>query len=109
MLKLHKPICVTLASLYLILFSVATFCASSHDLRPAPDHSHSHNNISHSLLCSWACQVSSKANAADTTQKTLIPFILLFAEVVLSLPVFWNQPIQLSLLARGPPKSFLLP
>jgi hypothetical protein len=107
--RLLQPLGLTLASVYLVLISVATFCASSHDLRPAPDHSHSHNNISHSLLCSWACQVSSKANAADTTQKTLIPFILLFAEVFLSLSVFWNQPIQLSLLARGPPKSFLSP
>lgn len=100
---LPKSICLTLASLYLALVSVATFCVSSHDLGPKPDHSHSKNTISHSLLCSWACQVSSKANATDTSPKTLIAFVLLFFGVFSGLSRFPTQPIQLSLLARGPP------
>lgn len=102
--RLIQSLCLTLAVLYLGLVSVATFCASSHDLRPAPDHSHSKNSISHSLLCSWACQVSSKANAADSTQEALLSILLLFAGVFYGLSVFPTQAILIPLSARGPPK-----
>jgi len=102
--RLLHSLCLTLVGLYLVLVSVATFCASSHDLRPTPDHSHSKNSISHSLLCSWACQVSSKANAADSTQEALLSILLLFAGVFYGLSVFPTQAILIPLSARGPPK-----
>jgi len=102
--QLLRPIGLTLAAVYLILVGVASFCASSHDLRPAPGHSHSKSSMTHSLLCSWACQVSSKANAADSTQEALLSILLLFAGVFYGLSLFPTQAILIPLSARGPPK-----
>ena len=102
--ELLRPIGLTVAGIYLILVSLASFCASSHDIRLAPNHSHSKNSITHSLLCSWACQVSSKANAADSTQEALLSCLLLFTGVFYGLSVFPTQAILIPLSARGPPQ-----
>jgi hypothetical protein len=102
--ELFRPIGLTLASVYLILVSLASFCASSHDLRPAPNHAHSENSITHSLLCSWACQVSSKANAANSTHEALLSCLLLFTGVFYGLSVFPTQAVLIPLSARGPPQ-----
>jgi hypothetical protein len=103
-LCLVQPLCLTLAGIYLVLVSVATFCASSHDLQSAHSHSRSQNNISHSLLCSWACQVTSKANATEATKNALSPSLILLAWVIYGLTVFPTQAILTPLSARGPPK-----
>ena len=98
-----KRISIILAVLYLALVSVATFCVSSHEIQHSPTHHHSKNNDTHSSLCSWACQVSSKANSADTTQRALNTHALLLAGVVF-LP--FVIPIQTTLIptpTRGPP------
>jgi len=102
--RLLRPLGLALAGAYLVLVSVATFCASSHDLRSAPNHSHSQKNISHSLLCSWACQVSSKANAADSTQGALLSFLLVFTGSLYRLVVIPTQAFKIPLSGRGPPR-----
>ena len=94
---------IVLAVVYLILVSMATYCVASHEIQHSPIAHHSKNTISHSSLCSWACQVSSKANSADTTQNTLITLALFIAGVVF-LPFL--APAQATLYptsARGPP------
>lgn len=102
--RLLRPLGLALAGAYLVLASVATFCASSHDLRSTPNHSHAQKNISHSLLCTWACQVSSKANAADSTQGALLSFLLVFAGRLFRLFVIPTQVFTIPLSARGPPQ-----
>jgi hypothetical protein len=88
---------------YLTLISLATFCAASHEIQHSPIQHHSKGNSSHSSLCSWACQVSSKTNAADTTQSALLVFAVMVAGILV---LHFFPPAQASLnptLARGPP------
>ncbi len=104
MFRLIQSLCLALAGLFLLLISVATLCASSHDLVPAHNHSHSQNNFSHSLLCSWACQASSKVNAADSTQGVLLVFLLVFSGKLFRLFTIPTQAFPIALSTRGPPQ-----
>ncbi|MGE0475605.1 MAG: hypothetical protein AB7P32_02415 [Nitrospirales bacterium] len=102
-----KPLSSLIIVLYLTLMSVGTFCLSSHDLHHSPINHHSQNQISHSLLCSWACQVSSKANAADTTQRALISLPFLLAGLLFLITLIPTQATLIPTSARGPPASFV--
>lgn len=90
--------------LYLTLMSVATFCWSSHDLHHSSNNHHSKNTTSHSLLCSWACQVSSKTTTADLTQGAVLSLFFLLAGLLI---FSCATPTQVTLnptSARGPPR-----
>jgi len=98
-----KQISIFLAVLYLALVSMATYCVSSHEIQHAPTNHHSKNNDSHSPLCAWACQVSSKTNASDTTHTKLFTLAILVTGMVF---LFFVIPLQANLRptpARGPP------
>jgi len=101
--RLIKHLSIALAVLYLVLVSVAAYCVTSHEPQHSPLTHHSKNKTSHSSLCSWACQVSSKANSADTTQRALTTLALLFAGVVF---LHVLNPVQANphpTSVRGPP------
>lgn len=94
---------IILAVAYLALVSIATYCVASHEIQHSPINHHSKNTSSHSLLCSWACQVSSKANSADTPHKALLPLTLFIVGVVFLCFVIPTQAALSPTLARGPP------
>lgn len=101
--RLLKYSSILLAIVYLGLIGMATYCVASHQIQHSPIAHHSKNTSSHSSLCSWACQVSSKGNLADTTHNALLTLALLIAGVVF-LPCL--LPVQATLYptaARGPP------
>ena len=94
---------IILAVVYLALVSIATYCVASHEIQHSPINHHSKNTSSHSSLCSWACQVSSKANSADTTHTALLTLTLFIVGVVYLCFVIPTQATLNPTLARGPP------
>ena len=94
---------IIFAVVYLALVSIATYCVASHELHHSPINHHSKTTSSHSSLCSWACQVSSKANPADTTHKALLTLTLFIVGVVYLFFVIPTQATLSPTLARGPP------
>jgi hypothetical protein len=106
MIRRHcTHIALILAVVYLALGGVAAFCVSSHDIQHSPITHHSKKTISHSSLCSFACQAGSKTNTAGTTQTTLLTLTLVVMGIVFP---FFAIPVQAILKltpARGPPIS----
>lgn len=104
MSKLIKHLPIVLTALYLTLVSVAAYCVTSHAVvQHSPIPHQSKNTISHSSLCSLACQVSSKPTSADESERGLIILTLLLAGMVFLKVLI---PIQATLhptSARGPP------
>jgi hypothetical protein len=98
-------IALILAVVYLALGSVAAFCISSHDIHHSPSPHHSKNSISHSSLCSFACQAGSKTNTAGATQTTLLTLTLVVMGIVFLLFAIPVQAILTLTPARGPPLS----
>lgn len=101
--RLLKYSSILIAIVYLGLIGMAPYCVASHELQHSPINHHSKNTSFHSSLCSWACQISSKTNAADTTHHALLTLTLLIAGIVF-LP--YLLPVQTTLYptsARGPP------
>ncbi|MDT3778710.1 hypothetical protein PJI16_14185 [Nitrospira sp. MA-1] len=94
---------VIFAVAYLALASIATYCVASHEIQHSPINHHSKNTTSHSSICSWACQVSSKANSADTTHNALLTHTLLIVGFVFFFSVIPAQATLSRSLARGPP------
>lgn len=94
---------IILAVVYLALVSIATYCVASHEIQHSPINHHSKNTSSHSSLCSWACQVGSKANSADTPHKALLTLTLFIIGVVCLRFVIPTQATLSPTLARGPP------
>ncbi|MGP0592547.1 hypothetical protein ACTRXD_08385 [Nitrospira sp. T9] len=92
-----------LAVAYIALASIATYCVTSHEIQHSSINHHSKHTSSHSSLCSWACQVSSKANPADTTQNALFTLTLSVVGVVFLFFVIPTQTTLSPTLARGPP------
>jgi hypothetical protein len=106
MLPHCKHLSIIIAVLYLALISVAALCMSSHEIQHSPIHHHSphsKNTATHSPLCSWACQVSSKANAADTTHTLFLTLPLLVTGSVFLFLIIPIQATRQLLSARGPP------
>lgn len=88
---------------YLGLIGVAPYCVASHQTQDSATAHHSKNTSSHSSLCSWACQVSSKGNLADTTPNTLLTLAIFIAGVVFLPSLLPVQATQYPTAARGPP------
>jgi hypothetical protein len=98
-----KHLSIVLTALYLAVASVAAYCMTSHAVQHSPIPHQSKNTISHSSLCSLACQVSSKPTSADASEKGLMILTLLLAGTVFLKILI---PVQATLhptSARGPP------
>lgn len=102
-LRPHQLPSIILAMVYLALMSMATLCVTSHELQHSPIGHHSNSSLSHSSLCAWACQVGSKANAADTTHAKLLMLPMVVAGLVFLFFLIPTQAILRPALARGPP------
>lgn len=103
MSKPIKHLSIVLTALYLALVSVAAYCVTSHAVQHSPVSHQSKNTISHSSLCSLACQVSSKPTSADTSARGVMTLTLLLAGTVFLKVLI---PVQATLhptSARGPP------
>lgn len=98
-----KHLSIGLIALYLALVSVAAYCVTNHAVQHSPVPHQSKNTISHSSLCSLACQVSSKPTNADASERGLMVLTILLAGTVFLKILI---PIQATLhptSARGPP------
>lgn len=98
-----KFISLSLAAVYLALVSLATFCVSFHAIHHSPIAHHSKSQVSHSSLCSLACQVSSKGNSADPMQGSLFVLSVFFIGIVLRFSVTPTEAVLSQTPARGPP------
>ncbi|MCA9469199.1 MAG: hypothetical protein KC643_27665, partial [Nitrospira sp.] len=103
MARHFRQVPIFLSVLYLTLASLGMYCHASNELHQPTGQHHSKHSVTHSLLCTWACQVSTRAQSADAAQHTLLmPLIILIGVVALwsSIP---TQAFLRPTAARGPP------
>lgn len=101
--KSVKQLAILLAVFYLTLVSIATYCVTSHETQHSPLTHPSKNHISHSSLCFWACQVSSKADAAQIIQRAIPSLALLLIGTIFLPSIIPLQRFLFLTYARGPP------
>jgi hypothetical protein len=104
-MKAHRGLFPTLAfiGIYITLIFLAAACPPA---PPISGHHHhdqtNHDNAAHSVLCVWACQISSMTVLTGLHQAAK-PTLLLIG-LVLTASLFCRLPFYGRLCARAPPR-----
>jgi hypothetical protein len=84
MKKWTLPLALATAAVYLTLSVSAATCLFTHQAPPHSTHHHS-GEVTHSLLCAWACQANQPVDGPiarpDSQPLTLVGLVLLLAAI----------------------------